>query len=232
MMFRWVKSSTRLFLDVKRYSTIADLLSVRNTGNLTGQQRMTRPPVMRVLKPTINSEQQPIKAAPLGRPRRDEEIEAKFITFVDEQGQVHSRCRLNQVLTKFDRSRYFLVEVDPSAKPNPVCRLFDKKTLFEKEKSKKRGKVSTPESVLKEVMFGWNVSAHDMEHKLNKACQFLEKGNKVKIDIVYKKGQNRVDKATQQEVIKTVTDFMDKYKLTKKPVINGQTCIMQYEIKK
>ncbi|KAI8972662.1 hypothetical protein BDB01DRAFT_690548, partial [Pilobolus umbonatus] len=135
---------------------------------------------------------------------RDEEISSRFITFVDEEGEVHTRCRLNDVLQEFDRSKYFLVEVDPNAKPNPVCRLFDKKALFEKEKQNKKKKQTAPESILKEVMFGWNVSAHDMEHKLNKACQFLDKGNKVKIDIVYKKGQKRVDKETQDEVVSTV----------------------------
>ncbi|KAG1470550.1 hypothetical protein G6F56_002618 [Rhizopus delemar] len=211
---------------VRRYSSIAELLSGRNPPLA---QRTVRPPTTRILKPP--SSEQDIKPIALKRPRRDEEIEARFITFVDEQGTVHSRCRLSQVLRQFDRTQYFLVEVDPSARPNPVCRLFDKKAMFEKEKTKKRNKTTAPDSVLKEVMFGWNVSAHDMEHKLNKACQFLEKGNRVKVDIVYKKGQNRVDKATQQEVIKSVTNFMDKYKLAKVPAINGQTCTMQYENK-
>ncbi|KAI9267315.1 hypothetical protein BY458DRAFT_511931 [Sporodiniella umbellata] len=221
---------------VRRLSTIHDLLS--RTAPSSAQspkrsvplgQRVINPPTMRILKPPSLPEG--MKQATLTRPKRDEEIVARYISYVDAEGKLHPRCRTQQVLSQFDRTRYFLVEVDPSAKPNPVCRLLEKKAMFEKEKSKKRGKTTAPVSVLKEVSFGWNVSAHDMEHKLNKACQFLEKGNRVKLDIVYKKGQNRVDQGTQQEVIKSVTGFMDKYKLAKQPAINGHTCTMQYENK-
>ena len=84
---------------------------------------------------------------------------------------------------------------------------------------------------MKEIVFGWNVSEHDMEHKLNKAAQFLDKGNKVKIDIVYKRGQKRVDKETQEQVISIVSNLMDQYKITKKPAFAGHNCSMQFERK-
>ncbi|CAO3682985.1 unnamed protein product [Rhizopus microsporus] len=215
---------------IRQYSTLGELLAVsRKPPSVSSQQRISRPATpLQITKPTISTP--PPKPAPLNRPKRDEEIDSNYITFVDAEGQVHGRQRLSQVLTSFDRSQYFLVQVDPLAKP-PVCRLFDKKTLFEKEKSKKRGKQTSPESVTKEIMFGWNVSPHDMDHKLNKACQFLEKGNKVKIEINHKKGQNRITKDAQQEVIQSVIDALNSYKLVKKPVLNGHTCIMQFERK-
>jgi translation initiation factor IF-3 len=225
------QSSTR------KYSSLAQALPLRTTPQ---RQRQTAAASFRPLSPLQPLQQQQAqqqqkppqqKQAPSGRSRRDEEISSRFITFVDEQGQVHNRCRINDILMDFDRSKYFLVEVDPSAKPNPVCRLFDKKALFEKEKQNKKKKQTAPESILKEIVFGWNVSAHDMEHKLNKAIQFLDKGNKVKLDIVYKRGQKRVDKETQQEVIQTVSSLMEEYKLTKQPAFNGHNCSMQYERK-
>lgn len=217
------------------YSSLAQTLPIRSTNNQRTRQSAAasfRP--LSPLQPLQQQQQQPVaqqKQIPSGRSRRDEEINSRFITFVDEKGQVHNRCRVNDILADFDRSRYFLVEVDPNAKPNPVCRLLGKKALFEKEKQNKKKKVTAPESVLKEIVFGWNVSAHDMEHKLNKAVQFLDKGNKVKLDIVYKRGQKRVDKETQQEVIQTVSNLMEEYKLTKQPTFNGNNCSMQYERK-
>lgn len=219
---------------VARYSSLAQALPIRATVNGAQRQSAFRPltplqPLQQQQQPSKQQQQQ--QKSPSGRSRRDEEISSRFITFVDEKGQVHNRCRVNDILSDFDRSRYFLVEVDPSAKPNPVCRLFDKKAMFEREKASKKKKQTAPESILKEVVFGWNVSAHDMEHKLNKAIQFLDKGNKVKLDIVYKRGQKRVDKETQQEVIATVSGLLDAYKLTKQPSFAGHNCSMQYEKK-
>ncbi|GAA5815288.1 hypothetical protein MFLAVUS_008794 [Mucor flavus] len=227
-----LKPTLRLLCRVTRnYNTLAQALP-GGGASLQRQRQSTafRPP--QPLAPLQQQHSKPIQSkTSSGRSRRDEEISSRFITFVDEQGEVHSRCRVQDVLNQFDRSRYFLVEVDPSAKPNPVCRLFDKKALFEKEKQSKKKKQTSPESVLKEIVFGWNVSSHDMEHKLNKAIQFLDKGNKVKLDIVYKRGQKRVDKETQQEVIATVAGLMEDYKLAKQPAFNGQNCSMQFERK-
>lgn len=218
----------------KTYSSIAQALPIRPTSGVQRQRQTAARPFKPVMPLQIlEQQQQPAKQqkTPSGRSRRDEEISSRFITFVDEEGQVHNRCRLSEILEEFDRSRYFLVEVDPSAKPNPVCRLLDKKHMFDKEKQSKKKKQTAPESVLKEIVFGWNVSAHDMEHKLNKAVQFLDKGNKVKIDIVYKRGQKRVDKETQKEVVTTVSNLLGEYKLAKQPAFAGNNCSMQYEKK-
>ena len=213
-----------------KYGSLAESIPIRAGINAAQRQTAYRPPApVQKLQQQQQQQQQPPQKTPSGRSRRDEEISSRFITFVDEQGQVHNRCRLNDILGDFDRSRYFLVEVDPAAKPNPVCRLMDKKALFEREKQSKKKKTVAPESILKEIVFGWNVSAHDMEHKLNKAVQFLDKGNKVKLDIVYKKGQKRVDKETQKEVIATVSGLMEDYKLTKQPAFAGHNCSMQFE---
>ncbi|ORZ11968.1 translation initiation factor IF-3, C-terminal domain-domain-containing protein [Absidia repens] len=167
-----------------------------------------------------------------GRSRRDEEITSRWITFVDEQGQMHpERKRLDSVLQSFDRSLYFLVEVDPTSRP-PVCRLLEKKHLFDKHKANKKKKTVSSDQVTKEIVFGWNVSPHDMGHKLGKAVQFLDKGNKVKVDVVYKRGQKRVDKETQQEVIAQVKQQLDIYKLAKPPTFSGSNCSMVFEQKK
>jgi translation initiation factor IF-3 len=167
----------------------------------------------------------------LGRQRRDEEITAKFITLVDESGNVHRDIRLKQALGNLDRQSYFLVEVDPQAEPHPVCRITPKKAVFEKTKAAKRQNIARPEAVLKEVTFGWNVSPHDMGHKLNKAEQFLAKGNKVRIEVVAKKGQQRVTREAQEAVIEKIISQLKPFsKGMKNPsFVQGATCIIVFE---
>ncbi|CAO3576353.1 unnamed protein product [Absidia cylindrospora] len=153
-------------------------------------------------------------------------------TAAADKSQAHpERKQLDSVLQSFDRSLYFLVEVDPTSRP-PVCRLLEKKHLFDKHKASKKNKTVSSDQVTKEIVFGWNVSPHDMGHKLGKAVQFLDKGNKVKVDVVYKRGQKRVDKETQQQVIAQVKQQLDIYKLAKPPTFSGSNCSMVFEQKK
>ncbi|GAB5589834.1 hypothetical protein Unana1_04734 [Umbelopsis nana] len=167
----------------------------------------------------------------LGRQRRDEEIVARFITLVDENGQVHRDIRTKQALANLDRQAYFLVEVDPLAEPHPVCRITPKKAMFEKTKAAKRQNSARPEAVLKEVTFGWNVSPHDMGHKLNKAEQFLAKGNKVRIEVVAKKGQQRLPRDAQEAVVEKIVSQLKPFsKAMKNPsFVQGSTCIIVFE---
>ncbi|KAF7723739.1 hypothetical protein EC973_001715 [Apophysomyces ossiformis] len=224
-MFRLVRpifATTSLSRAIVRPSrrhlgTLDDILQNPLPGYSRAAQQKTPAPVS-ANKPT----------APLGRPARDEEITSRFVTYVDAEGQVHGKCRLDSVLQQFDRTKYFLVEVDPSARP-PVCRLFEKKALFEKQKASKKKKQVAPQNVLKEVTFGWNVSPHDLEHKLAKAIQFLDKGNKVKVDIVHKKGQKFLDPESKQKVVNGIIDQLNAYKMAKKPAFVGHNCIIHFE---
>lgn len=177
------------------------------------------------LKPVANCMQRQASTVSRMRSRRDEEIHAHTITYVDAHGQVHPRCSTDDIISSIDRKKFFLIEVDPHARP-PVCRLMDKKLMFDKQKQKTKKKPVE----MKEIVFGWNVTQHDMQHKLNKAISFLDKGNKVKIDIKSKRGQKRPEKQDQLDLVHLVHHSLVDYgKLSKKPEFAGQQCSMLYE---
>lgn len=199
-------------------------------------KRQVRDPLGAVLAAATESPQRPTTPSPpkqkkLGRQRRDEEITSRFITLVDAEGTVHRDVRIKDALSKLDRQSQFLIEVDPLAEPHPVCRITPKKSVFEKNKAAKRQNTSRPEAVLKEVSFGWNVSPHDMGHKLQKAEQFLSKGNKVRIEVVAKKGQQRLPRDAQEEVVeKIVAQLKPHSKAMKNPsFVQNSTCIIVFE---
>ncbi|KAF9900595.1 hypothetical protein EC991_007146 [Linnemannia zychae] len=130
--------------------------------------------------------------APLDRPRRDEEIDCQWIQFVSPEGNL-SEKPLSSVLKTFDRSKFFLIEVDSNAQP-PICKLFSKKELYEKAKAAKQAKKANELST-KELQLNWGTDAHDLEHKLAKFRAFLEKGHRLEIQVNGKKGKS----TTQQE---------------------------------
>jgi len=79
-----------------------------------------------------------------------------------------------------------LVEVAPSAKP-PVCRIMDYgKWKYEQRKKDQRAKTHHHEAVLKEVRMRPKTDIHDQEIKVNKAKQFLAKGNKVQFTMLFR----------------------------------------------
>ena len=77
-----------------------------------------------------------------------------------------------------------LVEVAPNANP-PVCRIVDfGKFRYEVAKQDKEKKQST--SKLKELKFRVNIDEHDYLTKIRRGEQFLDKGNKLKIQLQFR----------------------------------------------
>ncbi|MGV3534046.1 MAG: translation initiation factor IF-3 [Chthoniobacteraceae bacterium] len=77
-----------------------------------------------------------------------------------------------------------LVEVAPQANP-PVCRIVDYgKFKYEAAKHDKKEKHAS--SKLKEIKFRVNISTHDYETKLRHGEEFLDKGNKVRVQLQFR----------------------------------------------
>lgn len=81
-----------------------------------------------------------------------------------------------------------LVEVAPNANP-PVCRIIDygkfryEKSKLEKEKKQTAGRV-------KEIKFRVNIDDHDYMTKIRHGEDFLEKGNKLKVVLMFRGREN------------------------------------------
>ncbi|MEO8206511.1 MAG: translation initiation factor IF-3, partial [Chthoniobacterales bacterium] len=96
-----------------------------------------------------------------------------------------------------------LVEVAANAIP-PVCRIVDfgkfryEMTKQEKDRKHHAGKV-------KEVKFRVNIDQHDYMTKVRRAEQFLDKGNKVKVQLQFR-GREMAHQELGMQVVKKVRD--------------------------
>ena len=96
--------------------------------------------------------------------------------------------RLDDAIRKARSLGMDLVEIAPNAVP-PVCRIVDfgkfRYELSKQEKDKKHavGKV-------KEIKFRVNISEHDYETKLRHGEEFLDRGNKVRIQLQFRGREN------------------------------------------
>ena len=96
-----------------------------------------------------------------------------------------------------------LVLVSDEASP-PVVRVQDfKKIEYEKKKARKASLKS--QSILKEIQFKVNISDHDLGTKLAKINKFLEKGDKVRIQVRLK-GRERENPERAFQLLTRITE--------------------------
>jgi translation initiation factor IF-3 len=93
---------------------------------------------------------------------------------------------LREALAKAEEVGLDLVEIAPTAKP-PVVKIIDYgKFRYHQQKKEKEGKKAQVQIKVKEVKLKPNIDTHDFQTKLKHAREFLIKGNKVRLSIMFR----------------------------------------------
>ena len=148
---------------------------------------------------------------------RDRSITAKTIRLVDADGNFQGNKSLSEALASYDSSVYTLMNMTPQAEI-PTCKLFSKTALKEieakayKQKREKSKIGADPSKVLKECTLNWNVTTHDLGHKLESGLSALRKGNKLDILIGMKtrRGAKLPDTPQREALLDQVVSACDK----------------------
>ncbi|MBI2099208.1 translation initiation factor IF-3 [Candidatus Uhrbacteria bacterium] len=106
------------------------------------------------------------------------------VRIIDENGVHIGVMPTDQALKLALERGYDLVEVSPKETP-PIARLLDfGQFKYEKEKEARKQKARSHNVEVKGVRLSLRIGAHDMEVRREQAKRFLEKGDKVQIEIV------------------------------------------------
>ena len=118
------------------------------------------------------------------RIRKNERIRVREVRVIDPDGKQIGVMATEQARRLARQQGLDLVEIAPTARP-PVCRILDfGKYMYEQSK---KGKDSKPQSSkIKEVRLRVRVEQHDYLTKLRRAEEFLGKGNKVKLSLMFR----------------------------------------------
>ncbi|OBT69420.1 hypothetical protein VE03_01225 [Pseudogymnoascus sp. 23342-1-I1] len=160
---------------------------------------------------------------------RDEQI-AKlnfpFVHLVDETGKLSPPQRVADILASLDRKTQYLHTValppprlrsrweqPPEAAPEssedgpgravpeiPVCKIINKVAEQKAAKAHKKKPVN-PSQTVKTLELNWAIDSHDLEHKLKRMREFLEKGYRVDVVLI---GKRKKRKATPEEAAETL----------------------------
>lgn len=154
--------------------------------------------------------------------RLNERIQAPKLRVINVDGTQLGILSRDEALEKAKEAELDLVEVAPNIEP-PVARIVDfEKFRYKEEKKEQAAKKHAREVELKEIWLSPRIAQHDLEVRLNKAEDFLEEGNKVKLTVKFK-GRELAHPEIGHEVInKALTYFGDKVTVEREARFEGR----------
>jgi len=162
------------------------------------------------------------------KPLVNNRIKASKVRLVDETGKQIGIISLTEALRISRERNLDLIQVTEKLEI-PVCKLGDYgKYLYQLQKKERKEFKKMGE--LKTVRLSFNISLHDMETKANQTKKFLEKGNKVRVELMLRgreKGFSDLGKEKVNQFLK-ILESLVKIKIEKelKKELRGLTIII------
>jgi len=113
-------------------------------------------------------------------------IKSAKVMLIDENGVKHGFVNTTEAIERAEKLGLDLVEVSDNPQ-GVICKILDYgKIRYQKEKQKKINKKKQHVVNVKEIRIRPNTGDHDLLTKLMKAKKFLEKGDKLKVTIMFR----------------------------------------------
>ncbi|MDP2929906.1 MAG: translation initiation factor IF-3 [Candidatus Omnitrophota bacterium] len=113
-------------------------------------------------------------------------IRAREIRVIGEHGDQLGVMSTQDGIKNAEEAGLDLVEIAPTANP-PVCRIMDhSKFKYEQEKKEKEARKKQRVVHIKEIRMGPKIGEHDYQFKVNHLMEFLKKGDKVKVTMIFR----------------------------------------------
>ena len=115
----------------------------------------------------------------------------------------------NDALRAAEDADLDLVEISPNAEP-PVVKIIDwGKYQYQKMKEQQRNKKSSKSSEIKQMRLGLKIGQNDLEIKMRKIRQFLSKGDKVKILVIFR-GREMAHQEVGRELMNRILTLLEE----------------------
>ncbi|MBZ1348543.1 MAG: translation initiation factor IF-3 [Candidatus Nealsonbacteria bacterium] len=112
-------------------------------------------------------------------------IRAQQVRVIDETGKQLGIMPLREALQMAAKQNLDLIQVADKTEP-PVCKLGDYGKYLYKEEKKERLTHKRKTNEIKGIRLTFNISSHDLETRANLAGKFLNKGDRVRVEMPLK----------------------------------------------
>ncbi|NDV62218.1 translation initiation factor IF-3 [Puniceicoccales bacterium CK1056] len=155
--------------------------------------------------------------------RKNERIRAREVRLIGSDGSQIGVVSRDDALAAAKKMGLDLVEISASARP-PVCRILDfGKYMYEQSKRQKENKAKgSSTSKIKEVKFRVRTEEHDYMTKLRHGEEFLYKGNKLKLSLMFRGRENEHKDLGLEVVAKAAKDLSHVGQADGTPKLSGR----------
>lgn len=162
--------------------------------------------------------------------RINQNIKSPEVRVIDHTGTQVGVMKTKDALSRARELEMDLVEVASQANP-PVVKIIDfTKFRYQENKKQRAGQKSQPDT--KEVRFSPYMEDNDITNRTNRAKEFLDTGNRVKLVVKFS-GREITHKEFGQKVLDTVLERLnDVSTLVEAPKFIGKLLIAQIKPKK
>jgi translation initiation factor IF-3 len=155
--------------------------------------------------------------------RKNERIRAREVRLIASDGKQIGIVSRDEALKAAKETGLDLIEISGNTNP-PICRILDYgKYMYEESKRKKENKAkAASSSKIKEVKFRVRTEEHDYLTKLRHGEEFLYKGNKLKLSLMFRGGENEHKNLGIEVVAKAAEDLSHVGQADGTPKLSGR----------
>lgn len=156
----------------------------------------------------------------------DGHIRAREVRVIDDTGAQVGILSIDEAMRMAREKDLNLVEVAPEAKP-PVCKIMDfGKFKYQQKKKDHKAKSKQHQIVVKEIRVRPKTDTHDIETKIRKARSFLERGDKLQVNMLFR-GREMMHVELGKEVMNKIAEALsDLAKVERPPSQEGRRMVM------
>lgn len=154
--------------------------------------------------------------------RINERIRSPEVRLIGPGGDQLGVVSIQKALELSNQHELDLVEVAPQVNP-PVCRIMDfSKFKYDQERKERQAKKHQRQGHLKEIRFKPNIEEHDYQVKLRQLINFLEKKDKVKLNLFFRGRQIEHIDLGKKVMDRFMADVQSHGQLEKEPTLEGR----------
>ena len=158
-------------------------------------------------------------------------IRAPKIRLIGSDGKQIGIVNVDEGLKKAQEENLDLVEISPTANP-PACGVLDfGKYVYTLEKQEKEARRKQHVIEIKEIKLTANIDDHDYQTKLRSALTFLERGDKVKITMMFRGREVQRPEMGQKVLDRFGEDISDVGELEKNEGFERRSIIILFKPK-
>lgn len=159
---------------------------------------------------------QPVKQ--IQRPPANHQITSKEVRLIDETGENKGIVKTDIALKRAIDLEMDLVVIAQKANP-PVARIIDlSKYIYEQEKKERDAKKKQKDkNVTKGVRISIRMSSHDLNIQAQKLDKFLEKGNKIRLEMIMQGREKALQDIAHSKIEEFLSMIEQEYKIDQRP---------------